>query len=411
MSFKNLKPELQKILLKHKYIKLTEIQKKTLQITLHKKDIIGISKTGSGKTLAFLIPILNSLIKKNISFHSLILIPTRELALQINEILLNLGEELGLRTSLLIGGEDFNIQKHSINKNPHIIIGTPGRISEHIFTLKHLRFIVLDETDKLIEENFKIDILTIFKKLLKDKNIKKVDKLNKNFQTFLFSATLKSNFKSLIDEILFEPEIIEIKKNIKINESFIFIPHKYKIVYLIRLLKKYKPESCIVFVNSSTSTRIISKCLDEIKIKNKFLYGDLNQIERKETILSFRRADFKILIATDLVSRGLDIPNVELIINFDICDPKTYIHRVGRTSRGEKIGMAISLISQYEIIALQKIEFEIKRMIPQLKDEEEDLLMGEDVILDVYNKVKDICKIIRKEDGDKKNKYKKKKFR
>ncbi|KAF7698641.1 ATP-dependent rRNA helicase RRP3 [Cucumispora dikerogammari] len=406
MSFKNLRPELQDILTKHNFVNGTEIQNKTLPYSLNKRDLIGISKTGSGKTLAFILPILNSLIKRNVSFHSLILIPTRELALQINDLLYQLGEDLGLRTSLLIGGEDPKLQKLSLNRNPHVLIGTPGRISEHSFPLKHLRFIVLDETDKLIEANFKNDILTIFNKLKKDKKYEK-GKEKKNFQTFLFSATLKKDFESLIDEILFEPEIIEIKQELKINEFFLFIPHKYKIIYLIRLLSRYKPRSCIVFVNSSTATRVISKCLDENKMKNKFLYGDLDQTERKETIFSFRRGDFKILIATDLVSRGLDVPQVELIINFDISDAKTHVHRIGRTSRGERMGTAISLVSQYEIVGFQKIEFETQKKITNLVDDEK-ILEEEAKLVELFKEVKSGCKVIRKEEGNKKKKFKKK---
>lgn len=406
MTFKNLRPELQEILKQQNYVKETEIQAKALPVILAKKDIVGISRTGSGKTLAFLLPILHSLIKKNVTLHSLILIPTRELALQINELLIDLGEELGLRTSLLIGGEDFDMQKISINRNPHIIIGTPGRVAEHSLNYKHMRFIVLDETDKLIEANFKNNILTIFKKLLKDKNLKKEDISKKNFQTLLFSATLTVDFRSLIDDILFEPITIEIKETAEINESFVFIPYKYKIVYLMRCIQKYNPESCIVFVNSSTTTRMISKCLDEKKIKNKFLYGDLEQEVRRDTILNFRRGDHKILVSTDVASRGIDVPQVDLVINFDICDSKTYVHRIGRTSRGKVVGKAISLISQYEVISLQKIEYELQRKIERVSVEE--VFDSEKELLDTFCRIKDACKSSRRDDGIRKKKYKKK---
>lgn len=403
---KNLKLELVEILNKHNFHKMTEIQQKTLPDALAKRDIIGISKTGSGKTLSFLIPILNSLIRKNVSFHSLILIPTRELALQINNLLLDLGDDLGLRTSLLIGGEDFNIQKMSLNRNPHVLIGTPGRVAEHNIQLKSLRFIVLDETDKLLENNFKNDILSVFKKLLKEKNLTKEQISKKNFQTFLFSATLKSEFDNFINEILFEPKIVELQNKIEIDEKFIFIPYKYKIIYLIKLIKKFTPESCIVFTNSSTKTRIISECLKAANIQNQFLYGDLDFSKRKGAILSFRKGDFPILVSTDVASRGLDIPQVDLIINFDICDSETYTHRIGRTSRNEKIGSAISLVSQYEIISFQKIEFELNRKIEDIMAE--DVTESEHELVDVYDKVKAACKEVRKQEAIEKRKYKKK---
>ncbi|KAM0674038.1 hypothetical protein GVAV_002556 [Gurleya vavrai] len=345
-----LKEKLQENIKINNYTIPTPIQLQTIPHILNKKDIIAISNTGSGKTLAFVIPIINDLLKNNSFYHTLVFAPTRELAKQIEAEFNKIGDSFGLRTLCLIGGEDEKQQKRDLfSKTPHIIIGTPGRlnlISRKISIFNKLKFLVLDECDKLLEKNYEEDIFDI------------VDKL-KERTTLLFSATMSDNISKMANLSLQEPVFIEIDKTFdtvdKLKQKYLLVPMKYKESCIYSILKDLN-KSVIVFVSSCLGAQTIFFYLKNLGLSVSCLHGKLSQQDRFEVLNDFKENKM-ILIATDVASRGLDIPQIEYLINYDLPSTvKDYIHRVGRTARGGNEGNVINIVTQYDIEIMQKIE-------------------------------------------------------
>ncbi len=337
----------------------TEIQSQTYALCANGHDVIGISETGSGKTLAFLLPTVNQFILSEKTFHTLIITPTRELALQISEEL-NIFLPLGIRYATLIGGEMFSPQVESINKHPHIVIGTPGRIAKHIlknknFKISRFRKLILDEADRFFENDFVSDLDLIAAKL-EHKN-----------QTLMFTATSTDKVEKLSKIFMKNPRIIGNNKVYEkvqtLEEFYIFIPEKYKITVLKYFLKKNEGGT-IVFVNMAINAERLVLFLKRYGYKCEGLYGAMPQTRRDDIIKRFRKFDFNILIATDLASRGLDISGIDKVINYELpTTAKDYIHRVGRTARSGKKGTAFSFVTQYDVPTFQKLEFLLKRKL------------------------------------------------
>lgn len=379
MGFEDVKmnEKLTSILKSHGISELTEIQSKTFPSAANGHDLIGISQTGSGKTLAFLLPILQQIILSDKPFHTLILCPTRELSTQISDTL-SIFEELNIRYALLSGGDDFNKQANALSKKPHIIIGTPGRIAKHIqktksFHIERIRKLIFDEADRFFEQDFVEDLDIISKKLTK-----------KN-QTLMFTATMTERCKELANLFMRSPKIISVSTVSAILptlvDTFTFIPEKYKLTVLYNYLKDKKDQSTIVFVGLCTTSQKIGMCLSKAGISCEYLHGKMPQPKRSEIIKRFRNEDFRVLISTDVASRGLDISHVEQVINYDIPDNSdTYTHRVGRTARAGRCGSALSLVTQYDVERFQKIENTLQRKIEMIDYK----------IYDDHQKIKDI---------------------
>ena len=393
--------ELCEILEKLNYKYPTKIQKETLSYALDGKDIIGLAETGSGKTFAYGIPIIQKLLDSpNYFFFACILAPTRELCLQINQHLEILGSGIGLKTCVLVGGLDLTSQAISLSKKPHIIIGTPGRVADHLsntkgFNLNHLKFLCFDEADRLLDLDFERQINQILSVIPKERI------------TFLFSATMTSKVQKLQKASLKNPVKIEINtKYTTVNtliQNYIFIPEKYKETYLAYILNQYIGKTIIVFVEKVLDSIQITFILRHLGFNAISINGKMTQSNRIGALNKFKEGDRNILVATDVASRGLDIPNVDLVINYDLPQQaKDYIHRVGRTARAGKSGRSISFVTQYDVENIQEIEHLIeKKMEEYPTDEKKAISLYEKVLeatRDSKNELKDLVKKTKSND-------------
>lgn len=322
----------------------TPIQAVTLPISLRGKDILASAETGSGKTLAYLLPLLAQLSEtKNSS--ALILTPTRELAQQVQEAVSQLLEKNAPFTvALLIGGAPLFKQFRALKRGPRIIIGTPGRVNDHLsrgsLSLKEARFLVLDETDRMLDMGFVQALEKIAQHLSGDR------------QTFMFSATLSPNIEKLSQNYLRQPERISIgsvtQPCANVKQETIQTTHAAKFSHLMRELET-REGSVIIFVKTKAGADKLADKLKENALKAYSIHGDLRQRRREQVIRHFKEERCRILVATDLAARGLDIPHVKHVINYDLPQcPEDYIHRVGRTGRAGHKGYAVTFISPDE---------------------------------------------------------------
>ena len=343
----------------------TPIQSQSLPISLEGKDVLGTAQTGTGKTLAFTIPMINKLLKDKQAM-ALIICPTRELATQVMGTVLKLNiREIGIGNALLIGGESMQKQLRQLNKRARIIVGTPGRINDHIerksLNLSKVNYLVLDETDRMLDMGFTPQIELILKFV------------PKKHQTLLFSATLPENILKISQKYLNNPERVSVGslstpiEKIK-QETFQITPDK-KYHELINQLVE-RGGSILVFVKTKHGADKIVKRLKYDGHKADAIHGNLRQSKRDRVIRGFRNGNSRILVATDVAARGLDIPVIKHVINYDLPQvPEDYIHRIGRTGRAGKEGTAISFLSIDEHKFLRGIEELINNKIPQKIEE------------------------------------------
>ncbi len=325
-----------------KFLKPTPVQQQSIQPGFEGKDILAIANTGTGKTAAFGIPIIERL-HKNKSLSAIILTPTRELAVQVGKHLKDLmGKNIKIKSAVLIGGDSIKKQIEIIKQNPRIFIGTPGRINDHIsrktLNLKNINILVLDETDRMLDLGFIEQIQKILSTLPKKK------------QTLLFTATLPKNIKSLSDRYLFKPVKIslETKENIlkNIEHNIINIKQANKYETLLEELYTRKG-SILVFMKTKHSSKKIHLKLQKEGLSVNAIHGNVRQSKRLNILNKFRNQKFTILVATDVAARGLDIPHIEHVINYDLPQRiEDYIHRIGRTARAGNKGSALSFISE-----------------------------------------------------------------
>ena len=319
----------------------TPIQKKSIPISLTGKDILGTAQTGTGKTLAFTIPMINKLILDK-NAMALIVCPTRELASQVMQTVLKLNvREIGIGNALLIGGESMQKQLKKLKKKARIIVGTPGRINDHLkrqsLNLSKVTYLVLDETDRMLDMGFTPQIELILKYI------------PKNHQTLLFSATLPNNILRISEKYLNNPERIAVGSLStpieKIKQETLQIAHDKKYHELINQLVE-RNGSILVFVKTKHGADKIVKRLKYDGHSADAIHGNLRQSKRERVINGFRNGKNRILIATDVAARGLDIPLIQHVINFDLPQvPEDYIHRIGRTGRAGKEGSALTFIT------------------------------------------------------------------
>lgn len=319
--------------------------------------------------------------EKEQSFFGLVMAPTRELAYQISQAFDALGSLISVRTAVLVGGMDMVPQAIALGKKPHIIVATPGRLLDHLentkgFSLKHLKYLVMDEADRLLDLDFGPII---------DKILKVLGQATVPRRTYLFSATMTSKVESLQRASLKNPVRVSISTDryqtvSTLLQSYIFIPHKLKDHYLAHLLSApFAGATCIVFTRTVNETQRISILLRTLGFGAIPLHGQLSQSARLGALGKFRSRSRNILVATDVAARGLDIPSVDLVVNFDLPpDSKTYIHRVGRTARAGRSGHAISIISQYDLDVYQRIEKALgKKLDAYPVERQEVMVLGE----------------------------------
>ena len=325
-----------------KFFKPTPVQQRAIQPGFEGKDILAIANTGTGKTAAFCIPIIQRL-EKNKSLSAIILTPTRELAVQVGKHVKDLiGKNIKIKCAVLIGGDSMKKQIELIKQNPRIFIGTPGRINDHLkrktLNLKNINILVLDETDRMLDLGFINQIQNIISFLPEKK------------QTFLFTATLPKNIKNISDKYLFEPVkiLVEKKENIlkNLEHRIINIKQIDKYKKLLEELNKREGTVLVFMKTKHNSKRIYSKLLkDGISVNT--IHGNVRQNKRLNILNKFRNQKFRVLVATDVAARGLDISHIEHVINYDLPQrTEDYIHRIGRTARAGKKGSALSFVSE-----------------------------------------------------------------
>jgi len=350
---------------------MTEVQAAAIPQALEGKDLIVNARTGSGKTLAYVVPLLQQIRDNPQSLpQAIVLAPTRDLCRQINKQCSLLAQYTDIQSAIIIGGEDPKYQIKALEKYPDIIIATPGRLLEHVkrdvVVLDAINILVLDEADRMLAMGFSDDVINI------------ASHCNEESQTVLFSASFNQNkFAGLIDSILFEPEIILVDSSRENNENIIQqkiladdTAHKLKLC--LYLLQNDKFSKAIIFANKKETVSQISSALQANNISNAFIHSDVEQDARNRILRSFRKDDLNVLIATDVASRGLDIPDLDLIINFDVPrNGEDYMHRIGRTGRMFESGQSITLVNANEwnkMISIEnflKIEC-VERKIPSL---------------------------------------------
>ena len=342
----------------------TPIQSQSIPISLEGKDVLGTAQTGTGKTLAFTIPMLNKLLK-NKQAMALIICPTRELATQVMETVLKLNiREIGIGNALLIGGESMQKQLRQLKKGARIIVGTPGRINDHIerksLNLSRINYLVLDETDRMLDMGFTPQIEVILKFIPKD------------HQTLLFSATLPENILKISQKYLNNPERVSVGSLStpieKIKQETFQITADKKYHELINQLVE-RSGSILVFVKTKHGADKIVKRLKYDGHKADAIHGNLRQSKRDRVIRGFRNGNSRILIATDVAARGLDIPVIKHVINYDLPQvPEDYIHRIGRTGRAGKDGSALTFLTNNDRSMWRSIQ---KLIDPDFKVKEE----------------------------------------
>ena len=333
------------------------IQEKAIPIILEGKNIIGEAETGTGKTAAFILPLLNMIDTKSSNIECLIVTPTRELAMQIVNEIKKLGKYLDVKYATLVGGMSIRDQVRDLANKPSIIVGTLGRINDHLrnkkLDLTKVKYFVLDEADEMLKEGFKEDITIIN------------DELDEGKQTLLFSATISKQILSLSKTIMTEYEFVSVKNkentSQNIEQFYIVMKEKQKFETLTKLLDVDKPKAAIIFGRTKRRVAELNDALNDCGYKAVGIHGDLSQDQRNIVMRKFRAGEIHILVATDVAARGLDIEDISHVYNFDLPqEVEFYVHRIGRTGRAKKHGISYSFIKETELNHVKRIEKETK---------------------------------------------------
>ena len=379
----------------------TDIQFKSIPAILKGEDVFAIAQTGTGKTAAFVIPILE-LVDLNImklrtkGLQCLVLVPTRELALQITEVFSQIGKDLSIKTACVYGGVDQDPQINKLLGGAQIVVATPGRMfdltAQGYLKLNQLNHLVLDEADLMLDLGFKKDIQDLIRKLPKKR------------QTLFFSATITKKIKSFAYDIVRDALRIQISpKNPvakTIDHAVISIEMDDKRLFLENILKQYPDSKFVVFVRTKIRAERVVAAMKRVGLDSEFLHGGLDQKDRLLVLNRFRESKNRALVTTDVAARGIDIPNVEYVINYDLPElPENYVHRVGRTGRGNQRGQALSFCSEQEKVFLEEIQTYTGEEIEQYDISSGDYreIMAESD--DETNNWKKLMKNADKEDG------------
>ncbi len=332
------------------YEEATPVQEQVIPLVLAGKDVIASAQTGTGKTAAFLLPLINNIISQPLNHHSitaLVIVPTRELAIQIAQHMEGLSYFTSVSSIAVYGGGDGNAfvqEKKALNEGADVVICTPGKMLAHInmgyVKLKGLKYLVLDEADRMLDMGFYDDIMRI------------INELPAQRQNLLFSATMPHKIREMARKILQHPSEINIsisKPNEKIKQLAYVVYDKQKIPLVKYILQQKEFDSVLIFCSSKLSVRQLTFELKRAKLPADEIHSDLEQQQREDVLMYFKSGRIKILVATDILSRGIDIDNIGLVLNYDVPhDGEDYVHRIGRTARAAAEGTAITFISERE---------------------------------------------------------------
>lgn len=353
------------------YTQPTPIQEKSIPSLLKRKDLLGIAQTGTGKTAAFAIPILQHLYNDNHhnsrykKIKALIVTPTRELAIQIEESFTKYGKYTGLKNTVIFGGVKQGGQTQTLRKGVDILIATPGRLldlmNQGFISLKNVEYFVLDEADRMLDMGFIHDI----RKLIAELPTKR--------QSLFFSATMPSDIVRLSQKILGNPERVAVKPEQttaeRVEQAVYFVSKRSKPKLLSHLLKTEEYESCLVFTRTKYGADKIVKFLKRSNIIAEAIHGNKSQGARQRALTNFKNGETKVLIATDIAARGIDVKELSLVINFDLPNiSETYVHRIGRTGRASASGIALSFCDTEEKAYLRDIQKLINQRIKVIED-------------------------------------------
>ncbi len=361
MTFKelNISEPIQKALINKKYERPTPIQEKAIPAALSGRDLLGIAQTGTGKTAAFAIPIIQQLDQAGRSDYrkrpikALVLTPTRELAIQIGESFLDYSKYTDLRHSVIFGGVNQRPQVDKLRRGVDILVATPGRlldlISQNHISLKHIEHFVLDEADRMLDMGFVHDIKRLLPMLPQEK------------QTLFFSATMPPAISRLSQSILRDPKIVKVipetSSTAMIDQHLYFVEKLKKSELLIHLLKQEENKSVLVFSRTKHGADRIARTLNRKGIGCEAIHGNKTQGTRQRVLENFKSKKTRVIVATDIAARGIDIRDLELVINYDLPDvAETYVHRIGRTGRAGQRGTALSFYSQDEHMMVRNIQ-------------------------------------------------------
>ena len=373
MSFEklNLIQPLQTALSNEGYTVPTPIQMQAIPVILERRDLIGCAQTGTGKTAAFAVPILQILSTERESrkskriIKSLILTPTRELALQISESFKTYGKHTGLKNAVVFGGVSQRAQTMKLREGVDILIATPGRlldlINQRYISLNSIKIFVLDEADRMLDMGFINDVKKI------------IEKLPSRRQTLLFSATMPSEITKLANSILTDPIKIEVSPEHKtveaVNQAVYFVTKADKKKLLIHILKNENIQSALIFTRTKRGADVITRALNDAKIHADSIHGNKSQAARQRALNNFKLNRTRVLVATDIAARGIDIEKLSHVFNYDIPEfAEAYIHRIGRTARAGLGGTALSFCDPEELSYLSSINRLIKRPISVIAD-------------------------------------------
>lgn len=360
--------ELETILEKNSIKEPTPIQEQAIPQILGERDVIGQAHTGTGKTLAFLLPIMDRIYKNKDYVQALIIAPTRELAIQITNEAKKFAEAKGINILAVYGGQDVERQIRKLNNGVHLVIGTPGRLLDHIrretINLSQLKMLVLDEADEILHMGFIEDIQAI------------ISETPNKRQTMLFSATMPNEIRSLAKRYMKNPYEIQVQGGHvtldDIKQIVIETTDRKKQDALCEAIDQYRPYLAIAFCRTKRRVSALNEDLRARGYESDELHGDLSQAKRERVMKSFRKAEIQILVATDIAARGLDVEGVTHVFNYDMPeDIESYIHRIGRTGRAGQTGMAITFATDRDRESLAMIERKIKMTIKKQKEEKE----------------------------------------
>lgn len=364
-------PDFLKILERNKFTVPTPIQHQAIAPAMEGKDMVGIAQTGTGKTLAFGLPLLQRLYSGQAEGRGLILLPTRELAIQADEMLQKIGRPLGLVTAVLIGGEGMGGQLAALRRRPHVIIATPGRLLDHVesknLKLDSVSIVVLDEADRMLDIGFAPQI----KKIL--------DLVPKKRQTMLFSATMPVEIVNLAATYLVSPVRVEVAPSGTaaelVDQEIILVQKGARIQLLADLLNEYHG-TVLVFSRTKYGARKICQAIGEMGHKVAEIHSNRSLGQRKEALGGFKSGKYRILVATDIAARGIDVHGIELVINYDLPDnTQDYVHRIGRTGRAGGAGKAISFATPDQQRDVRDIERLVRKQIP-LKPHQNEIFLA-----------------------------------
>lgn len=337
-------PEIVKALMSLRYFRPTLVQEEVIPLALENQDIIVESQTGSGKTAAFGIPLCEQVLWEENKPQALILVPTRELALQIKTDIMNIGRLKRIKVTAVFGKSPFKIQKSELKQKSHIVVGTPGRILEHLkegtLVVSEVRNLVLDEADEMLNMGFIDQVEEI------------IDYLPKERQTMLFSATMPPEVARLASFHMTSDRVsIKMEKSVenapKISQSYIRVQEASKEKLLLDLLTIENPDACIIFCNMKDTVNEVDAYLGKADLPVDKLHGGMDQEDRLEVLEDFRSGKLRYLVATDVAARGIDIESITHVINYDVpFEKESFTHRIGRTGRAGKTGLALTMVSE-----------------------------------------------------------------